>query len=106
MGAPTSAILAEVYIQYMEHKELYTVLRICQIFGCFRYVDDIIIIYDRNVTNIDEPLADSVKRELVYNSRLKKNNTTPLISWTLQCTEKRIKLEFAMYMKILRKQIP
>jgi hypothetical protein len=26
MGAPTSAILAEIYIQYIEHKQLYPVL--------------------------------------------------------------------------------
>jgi hypothetical protein len=26
MGAPTSAILAEVYIQHMEHKQLYPIL--------------------------------------------------------------------------------
>jgi hypothetical protein len=26
MGAPTSSILTEVYIQYMEHKQLYLVV--------------------------------------------------------------------------------
>jgi hypothetical protein len=26
MGAPTSVILIEVYIQYMEHKQLYPIL--------------------------------------------------------------------------------
>jgi hypothetical protein len=27
MGAPTSAILAEVYIQYIEHKKRYPILK-------------------------------------------------------------------------------
>jgi hypothetical protein len=44
MGAPTSAILAEVYVQYMEHKQLYPILRKVQIIGYYRYVDDIFII--------------------------------------------------------------
>jgi hypothetical protein len=48
MGAPTSAILAEVYIQHMEHKQLYPILTRHQIMGYFRYVDDILIIYNQN----------------------------------------------------------
>jgi hypothetical protein len=50
MGAPTSAILAEVYIQYIEHKKLYHILKKHQIPGCLRYVDDILIIYNQNET--------------------------------------------------------
>jgi hypothetical protein len=46
MGAPTLAILAEVYIQYMEHKQLYPIWRKYQIIGYFKYVDNIFIIYD------------------------------------------------------------
>jgi hypothetical protein len=54
MGAPTSVILAEVYIQHMEHKQLYPILTRYQIMGYFRYVDDILIIYNQNKTNIHE----------------------------------------------------
>jgi hypothetical protein len=42
MGAPTSVILAEVYVQYMGHKQLYQILK-KRIIGYFRYVDDILI---------------------------------------------------------------
>jgi hypothetical protein len=35
MGAPTSAILSEVYIQYMEHKKLYPILKKQKIIGYF-----------------------------------------------------------------------
>jgi hypothetical protein len=36
MGAPTSAILAAVYIQYIEHKKLYPILKKHEIIGYFR----------------------------------------------------------------------
>ena len=44
MGAPTSAILAEVYIQHMEHTQIYDILNKQNIIGYFRYVDDILIV--------------------------------------------------------------
>jgi hypothetical protein len=46
MGAPTSAIIAETYMQYMEHTQIYPILVKQQIVAYFRYVDDILIIYD------------------------------------------------------------
>jgi hypothetical protein len=58
MGAPTSAILAEAYIQNMEHKQIYPILTKHQIIGYFRYVDDILIIYDQRITNIEETLRE------------------------------------------------
>jgi hypothetical protein len=54
MGAPTPAILAEIYIQYMEHKQLYPILKKHQMVRYFRYVDVILIIHNQNKTNIDE----------------------------------------------------
>jgi hypothetical protein len=47
MGAPTSSIMAETYIQHMEYKHIYSVLRTQQITAYFRYISDILIIYDQ-----------------------------------------------------------
>jgi hypothetical protein len=58
MGAPTSAIISAAYIQNTEHKQIFPVLVKLQITGYFRYVDDILIIYDQAKTNIDQTLAD------------------------------------------------
>jgi hypothetical protein len=58
MGAPTSAILAETYLQHMEHMQIYPILIKQHIIGYFRYVDDILVIYDQNKTNIDETLNE------------------------------------------------
>jgi hypothetical protein len=43
MGAPTSAILAETFIQHMKHEYLYPILIAHEIIGYYRYVDDIFI---------------------------------------------------------------
>jgi hypothetical protein len=50
MGAPTSAILAEAYIQHMQHKRIYPVLIKHQLIGYYRYIEDILIIYDQKKT--------------------------------------------------------
>jgi hypothetical protein len=55
MGAPTSAILAETFIQHMEHKQLYPILRTHEIIAHYKYVD---IMYDQNKTNIEQILNE------------------------------------------------
>jgi hypothetical protein len=47
----TSAVLAEAYIQNMEHKQIYQILIKHQIIGYFGYVTDKLIIYDQRKTN-------------------------------------------------------
>jgi hypothetical protein len=58
MGAPTSSILAETYIQHIVHTQIYPILIQQQIIVYFRYVDDILIIYDQNRTNINHTLNE------------------------------------------------
>ena len=52
MGAPSSGILSEIYIQNMEHTKIYNMLIQHNILGYFRYVDDILIVYNENATDI------------------------------------------------------
>jgi hypothetical protein len=66
MGAPISAILAEIYIQHMEHKQMYPILIKQQIIGYFRYIDD--IIYDQKKTNIEYTLIEFNKLQPSKNS--------------------------------------
>ena len=54
MGAPTSAVLAEVYLQHLEHTKIFKIITQNNILGYFRYVDDILMIYDENSTDIHE----------------------------------------------------
>jgi hypothetical protein len=56
MGASTSSILSEVYLQNLEHNNIFSILMEQKIVAYFRYVDDILIVYDSNRTNISHTL--------------------------------------------------
>jgi hypothetical protein len=58
MGAPTSAILAEAFIQHLEHTIIVDIWKKFQIIDYHRYVDDILIIYNTRATNIDNTLKE------------------------------------------------
>jgi hypothetical protein len=44
MGAPASASQAEIFIQYLEHTNIFSILKKHNIVDYYRYVDDILII--------------------------------------------------------------
>jgi predicted cupin superfamily sugar epimerase len=58
MGAPTSAILSEIYLQYIEHTYIYHTLQKHNITSYHRYVDDILITYYSTKTNINNTLEE------------------------------------------------
>jgi hypothetical protein len=58
MGTPTSAILADTFIQHMEFKHIYPILKTQAIIAYYRYVDGNLIIYDQNKTNIEKHLMN------------------------------------------------
>jgi hypothetical protein len=68
MGAPTSSILAETYIQYLEHTSIIQILQNHHIIDYYRYVDDILIIYDETLTNIHDTLDkfNSIDHNIQY----------------------------------------
>ena len=42
----------ELLLQYTEHTSMLKILNYHKIVGCFRYIDDILIIYDNRITEI------------------------------------------------------
>jgi len=56
MGAPTSSILSEVYLQYMENTTVYELLIKLKVEDYFRYVDNILVMYkdDKNIHRVLE----------------------------------------------------
>jgi hypothetical protein len=58
MGAPMSAILAETFIQHMEHEYLYSIFIAQKIIAYYMYVDDVFITYDHNKTNTEQTLYE------------------------------------------------
>jgi hypothetical protein len=80
MGAPTSSILSEIFIQYLEHTALYEILLRHHIIGYYRYVDDLLLVFDARTTNIHDVLLEF-------------NAVTPTLRFTLE-EEKNNKLTF------------
>jgi DNA-binding cell septation regulator SpoVG len=60
MGAPSSAIVTEIFMQYLEHTITVDILKKYQIIDYYRYVDDILIIYSAQTTNINNTLISLI----------------------------------------------
>ena len=75
MGAPTSSILSEVYLEHMENTTIRELLKKNRIEGYFRYVDDILVVYNDDNTNIYNVLEDF-------------NNLAPKLKFTLEEEQK------------------
>jgi hypothetical protein len=71
MGAPTSSIFSELYLQFLENSTIYNLLLNHDIVGYFRYVDDILIVCDKRKTNIDTLLEGL-------------NNISPKLKFTIE----------------------
>jgi hypothetical protein len=71
MGALTSSIFSEIFLQYNENTEIYDILLNSKVEGYLRYVDDILIVYKENHANIKDIL------DLF-------NNVTPGLHFTLE----------------------
>jgi hypothetical protein len=99
MGAPSSAILAEIYLQSVEHHEIYDILIKNKIKGYFRYVDDILIVYDTDTTNINNVLHqfNNIHADIQYTKEDEINNTINFLDVTIHRTEK--KLTYNIYRK-------
>jgi 6-phosphogluconolactonase (cycloisomerase 2 family) len=52
MGAPSSGLIAEFFLQHMEHQHMAELTATHKIINYIRYVDDIIIIYDSDIQDI------------------------------------------------------
>jgi len=58
MGAPYSGLIAEMFLQNIEHSHLTHLTMKHKIIKYCRYVDDILIIFDPNHSNIQTILND------------------------------------------------
>jgi hypothetical protein len=63
MGAPTSPILSEFYLQILENSKMYTLLLDHNTSGYFRYVDDIILIYKKTPRTLKISLTASTNSQ-------------------------------------------
>jgi hypothetical protein len=88
MGAPTSAILAEMFIQHLEHNDILKILQKYHILDYYRYVDDILIIYNESYTDIKNALNDfnSIHPNIQYTLQKQTNNKLHYLDITIENT--------------------
>jgi hypothetical protein len=70
MGAPTSSMFSEIYLQYIENTEICYPTGV-EVEGYYHCVDDILVVYRENLTNINNILD-------------KFNNIMPNMKFTLE----------------------
>jgi hypothetical protein len=86
MGAPASAILVEIFIQYLEHNDIIKILQKHHIIDYYRYVDDILIIYNGDHTNIEDTLNEfnSIHPNIQYTMERQTNNILNYLDITIE----------------------
>jgi len=99
MGAPTSHILSEIYLQYMELSHLYTILTGNKILGYFCYVDDILIMYNEEDTDIERILNqfNNAMPTMQFSIEKETNNSISFLDITIH--KNHDKLSFSVYRK-------
>jgi hypothetical protein len=99
MGAPSSAILSGFFLQYVEENHIIDILVNNKVLGYFRFVDDILILYDHTTTNISTLLNEfnQIHPNLLYSLELGSNQQINF----LDITSTRINdtFEFNIYRK-------
>jgi hypothetical protein len=99
MGAPTSAILAEVFLQYLEHTQIIDILKKHQIIDYYRYVDDILIIYNPQKNNISNTLNEfnATHHKIKFTMEQQSQNTLNYLDITIPIHDK--ELNFGIHRK-------
>jgi hypothetical protein len=94
MGAPTSAILTEVFIQYLEHTIIFDILMKHQIIDYYRYADDILIIYNSHKTNIENTLYEfnNIHPNIKFTIEKEVNNTINFLDLSINKADNNLQL--------------
>jgi hypothetical protein len=76
MGATSSALLSELYLQRIEHNQILNLLIKHKIISYHRYVDDILIVYNTQHTNINNTLNEfnNIHRKIQFSTEAESNN--------------------------------
>jgi hypothetical protein len=83
----------------MEHTQIYPILMKQQTVTYFRYIDDILIIYDQNKTNIDHTLHEFNKLQSTINFTIEKEQHESINFLDLAIHRKNKNLQFSIYQK-------
>jgi len=98
MGAPTSSILSEIYLQFLEKNRIYNILT-KHIKGYFRYVDDILTVYDVHQSNIEDVLLEFNKLAPKLKFAIEKEEKQKINFLDLTIHRKRSRFSIDIYRK-------
>ena len=78
IDAPTSSILSEIYLQFLKYTILSNILIQHDILGYFRNVEDILVVYRANRTDIHEVLKLFIKATSTLQFTIEQENNTSM----------------------------
>jgi hypothetical protein len=86
MGAPSSGLIAELFLQHMENVHLARLSHKHGIIAYFRYVDDILLIFDPEVTDIQSILThfNTLHQNLHFTVETERDNTINYLDISIQ----------------------
>jgi hypothetical protein len=85
MGAPTSSVFSEIYLQNLENTKIAKLLLKHRVKGYFRYVNDILVLYKEDQTNIHSVLDDfnSAIPNMKFTQEKEENNNSNFLDITI-----------------------
>jgi hypothetical protein len=88
MYAPSSGLISKLFLQQMEHLHLAHLTTKLKIIDYFRYVDDILLIFDSNHTDIQTILNDfnAIHPKLKFTAEIKRDNMINYLDITIHRT--------------------
>jgi hypothetical protein len=92
-----SSILSETYIQHMEHKQIYQLLKIQQIIEYFWYFNDIHTIYDKKTHKKTPNEFNNLQPSIRFTIEKELHEAINFLHLTIHCKDK--KLKFSIYRK-------
>jgi hypothetical protein len=88
MGAPSSGLIAEIFLQHLEQLQLTHLARKHHIINYCRYVDDVFLIFDSNNTCIQNILKDfnALHPNMQFTAEIEENQALNFLDITVHRT--------------------
>jgi hypothetical protein len=94
MGAPSSSIVSEIFLQHIEHNHLPHLTLKHKLINYIQYVDNILLIFDSHHTELQSILHDfnSLHPNLHFTEEIELKNTINFLDVTIRKTPSNVKV--------------
>jgi hypothetical protein len=99
MGAPTSSIFSEAFIQHLEHTQIVNILAKYNVIAYHRYVDDILRVNNSDSTNVEDLLSkfNDLHPDMQFKIEMETENRLNFLDTAIHRMQR--KLQFSIYRK-------